>query len=135
MLQVGSDYPVVHGLTQEGEAITLLHSRCFERRSRSTSISAQVESERLLTQFLLIGGHVNENSTYPAFSFRIPGLQVWLSREIIQQSVEVDDERSAVTHMYRILDRKEESVYLPPIHSTLAWFIGYTSVVNPFLAP
>ena len=98
---VGSDYPIVHGFTHEGEAITLIHSRCIERRSGNASV--QVDSERVLAQYLLIGAYANENSTYPAFAFRVPGLQVWLSREIIQQSVEVENEPSAVTHVYRVL--------------------------------
>ena len=129
---VGSDYPIVHGFTHEGEAITLIHSRCIERRSGNASV--QVDSERVLAQYLLIGAYANENSTYPAFAFRVPGLQVWLSREIIHQSVEVENEPSAVTHVYRVLDRKEKRVYVPSIRSTLSWFVGYTSVVNPFLS-
>jgi ApeA N-terminal domain 1 len=129
---VGSDYPIVHGFTHEGEAITLIHSRCIERRSGNASV--QVDSERVLAQYLLIGTYANENSTYPAFAFRVPGLQVWLSRKIIQQSVEVENEPSAVTHVYRVLDRKEKSVYVPSIRSTLSWFVGYTSIVNPFLS-
>ena len=129
---VGSDYPIVHGFTHEGEAITLIHSRCIERRSGNASV--QVDSERVLAQYLLIGTYANENSTYPAFAFRVPGLQVWLSRKIIQQSVEVENEPSAVTHVYRVLDRQEKSVYLPSIRSTLSWFVGYSSAVNPFLS-
>jgi hypothetical protein len=107
VVPVGSDYPIVHGFTHEGQAITLIHSRCIERRSGDASV--RVDSERVLAQYLLIGTYANENSTYPAFAFRVPGLQVWLSREIIQQSVEVENEPSAVTHVYRVLDRKEKS--------------------------
>jgi hypothetical protein len=130
ILQVGSDYSIVHGVTHDGETITLLNSRCIERTSQTTSV--EIEKERLLILLLVVGAHLTESSTFPAFSFRIPGLQVWLSRESIDQSLERDESNRIITHVYRVRDRKEDSVYVPVIHATLSWFVGYTSVVDPF---
>ncbi len=116
-------YPVIHGTTRNSEAMTLLN---VQRIGVSISFRLNVirQPERLLTTLLLIGAHLPTNFAYPEIRCRVPGLQVWLSRQIIEQSLDTDQTTDNITMSYRVLGLSEETMAVPTINAILGWGIS-----------
>ena len=83
-------YPAVYGTTRDGEAMTLLN---VQRASWSLKFGSGGlrHPERLISSLLLIGAHMPQTFSYREMTFRVPGLHVWLSRPIIEQSLEREE--------------------------------------------
>ena len=124
-------YPVVFGSTREGEAMTLLHA---QRSSMSFNFGAGGirQPERLTSSWLLVGGHVPMDFRCPEMSFRIPGLQVWLSQKVINQSHTKDNSTGAYVSSYTIDGMKQETMKIPSIDCSLTWYHQCQSKTNPF---
>nr|WP_236000102.1 HEPN domain-containing protein [Bradyrhizobium uaiense] len=76
-------YPVVHGVTQKLEAVSLF--QCTRARYSLTFASGgSGQPETLWSHLAIVGAHLTEEHVYPEVRCRIPGLQVWLSSEVIQ---------------------------------------------------
>src|SRR3569832_2236580 len=122
-------YPVIHGFTREGEAVTLFNSICsgitLSSRSGGTG-----ESEKMVSTQLMIGAHGFPDSVYPNMEFRVPGLQVWLSRKNID--VFCNNESGEWVSSYHLHDWGIETTPVLEINSAIDWGIGFQSSVDVF---
>lgn len=125
------DYPVVHGVTTAGEAITLLNA-IKSGGTWSMGAAGFRQTEKLLSSWLLIGTHANADTTYPEVSFRVPGLHIWLSRALVQQSYGKGAEGEGNFHSFRILPLQQEAVRIPSLDATICFKPAYTTSADQF---
>lgn len=124
-------YSLIHGVTREGEAMTLVNAQ----RTRMTfnfGSGGMRQPEQLFSVLLIAGANVPANFAYPELTFRIPGLQVWLSRRIIEESSEKDERTGRATRTYRVLALADEVTRVPAINASLAWGVSCQSKADPF---
>lgn len=125
-------YPLIYGTTREGEAMTLLNAL---RSGISINFGSGGfrQPERIITSWLLIGGHIPEGYVYPSMSFRIPGLQIWLSRPVIEQEFSKSQEHSlGWPWIYRVNNLPAETTRISSIEADLDWGISCSSNADPF---
>ena len=124
-------YPVVHGITREGEAMTLLNAQ----RARwyiKFGTGGLRQPELLVSSLLVIGAHLPPDFSYPEMSFRVPGLQIWLSRQIIEQTIEQDEIVGTTTNSYNIRGMTKEKNWIPSINANLEWAYSWQSNCDGF---
>jgi hypothetical protein len=124
-------YPVVFGTTREGEAMTILHAH---RAGMSLNFGSGglSQPERLVSSSLLVGGHVPADFAYPEMRFRIPGLQIWLSKEVIHQTHNREESSGAYVHTYSIDGMKQDAMVIPPLRGKLEWHHQCQLKADPF---
>jgi hypothetical protein len=124
-------YPVIFGTTREGEAMTLLHAH---RACMSFNFGAGgvCRPERLISSWLLVGGHVPMDFRCPEMSFRVPGLQIWLSQKVINESHTKDESTGTYVFSYAIDGMKQETMEIPSEGFSLTWYHQCQSQTNPF---
>lgn len=123
-------YPVIYGTTTAGDAITMLGA---QRMGISLNIGSagMRQPERLISSWLLIGAHMPPDFAYPEVSFRIPGLEIWLSRQVIAQTLDQED-GGRMLQTFRICPVDSDTTPVPVIDATLTWSISWNSQCNPF---
>lgn len=134
IISAGDDiqtYPIVHGVTKKGEAVTLLNA---QRSGYSVNFQSGGlrQSERLISTVLLIGAHVPANFAFPKVSFRVPSLQVWHARKTIDETFERDAASSSSTLSYRIQRPAKEAIRVAAINTNLEWHLGLHWNADPF---
>lgn len=72
------------------------------------------------------------NFRFPELTVRIPGLQIWLSRRIIQEFWQKDEATGRTTQMYRVLHPADEVTRVPAINATLVWGVSSQAKVDTF---
>lgn len=124
-------YPVVLGTTREGEAMTLLYAN---RAGMSLNFGSGglSQPEHLISSCLLVGAHVPQNFAYPAMSFRLPGLQVWLSQRVIHESLTQDESTGKYSHSYSVNGIEQENFPVTSMAGNLEWSYRCSSVTDPF---
>ena len=125
------EYPVVHGVTTSGEAVTILRA-IRSGYSFAFGAAGPRQAERLISSWLLIGQHVDAGTTYPEVRFRIPGLQVWLSRAIVQEKFGESAEPGGRFHSFQLLPLQDESVRVPSLNATVVFMPSYTKSSDQF---
>lgn len=117
---INQKYTVIHGVTREGEAITLLDNH---RSSANISMGTggYKESEKIKSLIMLIGGHVSENFVYPTVRFRIPGLTIWLSKHLVTHGHFYNDDLKVKEVRFSIPEFNIESVRITAIQSDLSF--------------
>lgn len=124
-------YPIIYGTTIRGDAVTLLKAQSVGL-SLNFGSAGMRQPERLISSWLLIGAHVPPDFAYPEVSFRVPGLQAWLSRQIIESTFDKDQTTGRFFASYRILPIERDSTPIPSIDATLDWGISWNSNVDAF---
>lgn len=124
-------YPVIHGITREGLAVTLLSSRRIGI-SLNFGSGGFRQPERLSSFRLLIGAHLSPDFLFHEMRFRIPGLQVWLSRKVISSTLEQNEQTKQLTLSYRIQRPGQETIRVHSIGADLDWGISFNTNDNPF---
>ncbi len=124
-------YPVVYGTTINGDAMTLLKTQRLGL-SLNFGSGGMRQPERLISSWLLVGAHMPPDFAYPDISFRVPALQVWLSRKIIEQSLDKDPATGRLSPTYRVLLPDEEATPIPLIDATLHWGIRWNANCDAF---
>lgn len=81
------------------------------------------QSERLISSWVVIGAHVSPKTRYREVQVRIPGLQIWISRSGVRQTILEKTEESAAGVVYYIEGLPEELTDIPCAHLTLGWGI------------
>lgn len=119
-------YSVIHGTTRDGEAMTLLNVQRVNMSLKFGSGGLR-QPEKLFSAWLLIGGHVSTDHLYPEVSFRVPGLQVWLSPTAIEHSMEPSGKKDGTTFSWRVHSPPKKTMRIHPIETTLDWGIGWDS--------
>src|SRR5947199_9697719 len=104
------EYPVVHGVSREQEAISLLH--CVRTGYSITMASGGVgRPEKYWSHLAVVGAHVGPDQLYPELRCRIPGLEVWLS----PQSIETV--KDAEGYAFRVKNIAPVRIAIPSIES------------------
>ena len=90
------------------------------------------QPEKLLSSWLLVGAHMPPDFLYPKVSFRVPALQVWLSRKVIEQSIDKDQSSGRLTKTFRVASPEKEITPVPSIDANLEWGISWNSNADHF---
>lgn len=124
-------YPIVLGSSREGDAVTLLE---VYRAGMSFNIGSGglSQPERLLSSWLLVGAHVPPDFAYPEMSFRVPGLQIWLSQKVIHQSHTREEASGEIVFTYTVGGVRQETMTIPSIASSMEWYQQWQSKADPF---
>lgn len=124
-------YPVVHGVSTTGDALTILKA---QRLGISLNIgSAGIrQPERLISSWLVVGAHVSPDQLYSRVRFFIPGLEVWLCRPTIEHTIETDTSTGKITQSFVVRQTVDELTSAPAIDTVIEWGTGTTSNANPF---
>lgn len=124
-------YPAVYGTTRDGEAMTLLtvHRTGWSLKFGSGGLR---HPERLISYLLLIGAHMPAEFSYREMVFRVPGLQIWLSQPIIEQTIEREDTTGTPINLYRVRGMTKETSRVPSIDSSLDWHFGWESASDEY---
>jgi hypothetical protein len=129
--QTRQTYPVVHGTTRDSEAITLLNA---QRAGWSLRIGTGGlrQPETLVCSWLLIGARMPADFAYRELRLRVPGLQVWLCRPILDASFDPEKTMGDTVGSYHIRGVPKESIWVPSIKSNLDWYFSWQSKCDPF---
>lgn len=116
-------YPVVYGVTITGERVTLYNAQRMGLSVHYGNDSIR-SSERVISPRMVVGAHLAADFAYPEMRCQIPGLEVWLSKHVVESSQEKDPATGAVQLSFRVLGLPEEVTPAPAINGTLGWSIG-----------
>lgn len=122
-------YPLIYGTTIKGEAVTLVNAMRFGV-SFNFSSGGLRQPEKVISNLTVLGAHVPPNWMPPKLSFRIPGLQIWLSRPTVHQTIE--DTPQGRELCYRVKSVPSEAARVDSISTEISWWIGTTSSADPF---
>lgn len=115
-------YPAVHGTTTSSQLVSLLQAS-----SAGSNInfgpSGFRQSERLISSLAVVGAHVFPETLYSEIRFRIPGLQLWIGRSGVRQTILEKTENSGTGVVYYIEGLPEEIIEIPCLPATLGWGI------------
>lgn len=115
-------YPAVHGISVRSQFITVL---------KASGVSSDIsfgpagvhQFERLISSWVVIGAHVVPQTLYSEIRVRIPGLQIWIGRSGVQQTLIHKTEESWPGVIYHIEGLPEETTEVPCLTATLGWGI------------
>ncbi len=124
-------YAVVHGISSTGDALTIINAQQMGVNFHMASAGVK-QSERLLSSQLLIGGHVKIDQLYKHVNFRVPGLEVWLSKPVIKEEQQLDAASEKLSFTYHFSPNVSESVLVPAIDATIMMGVTSRSSVNVF---
>lgn len=115
-------YPIVHGVAEQGELISIFHAQ----RTELNVIGGGRQTERVISDCIMIGAHVSGENCFHEMRFRIPGLPVWLARVNVLQELKSKDESHSVSSLsFNIECKQAELIAVPAIDATLEWGIEY----------
>jgi hypothetical protein len=107
-------YPVVHGVTAQGEAVTLLDA-VQAGFSLNFSSGGVRTPESLLAPLAIFGAYVTSETAYKELRCRIPGLHAWLRNK----SIEVSHGEDAMS--VSVMNFADETTPVPAIDAELSW--------------
>ena len=124
-------YPVIHGISSEGDAMTLLDAQqtAFSLNFRSGGIK---NKETVISSLLLIGAKIPADNSFKEMNFRLPGLQAWLCIPVIKESMDNDPSTSNRVLTFRVNPISEQSIRIRSINANVDWFSSWHSSHNPF---
>lgn len=115
-------YPTIFGTTTKSDLVSVLHAH-RSRSSLSVGAAGVREPETVTSSWLIVGAHVTPETKYRELRVRIPGLQMWISRGGVRQSIAHKTEDSPHTVVYAIEAMAEELMPIPTAEITLGWGI------------
>lgn len=124
-------YPAVHGVSSKGEALTLLNAQSLGVGLNISSGGVR-QPERIISSWVIVGAHVVPDTLISSVRFFIPGLEVWLSRPAIAQSIETPSASTAFTNTFVVRPPETEVTPVSHIDASLEWGSGVTVSANPF---
>lgn len=115
-------YAAVHGTSTSSQYVTLLNAT---RAGTGFNFGAagMRQSERLISSWVVIGDHVLPETLYSEIRVRIPGLQIWVGRSGVTQTIVDKTEQSAAAVLYCVEGLTEEIMTIPCLSATLGWGI------------
>lgn len=115
-------YPAVHGTTTGSQYITVLQAL---RAGAGFNVgpAGMRQSERMISSWVVVGAHVLPKTLYGEIRVRIPGLQIWIGRSGIRQTILPKTEQSASAVTYCIEGLPEEVTEISCVAATLGWGI------------
>jgi ApeA N-terminal domain 1 len=125
-------YPVIHGLSSQGEALSLLKAQTLGVNINLGGAAGMRQRERIISAWVIVGAHVTPESTYPSVRFFVPGLEAWLSRPAITQRIEQDADTGETVSTFVVRQIEAETTLVPSLDCELDWGLGTTQSTNPF---
>lgn len=116
-------YPVVHGTTTSSEFVSMLQASSAGGGFHFGQAGLR-QRERLISSWLLVGAHVAADTCYSEMQVRIPGLQFWIGRSGVRQTILAKTESSAAGVIYQVDGLPEEVTVIPSADAVLGWGIG-----------
>lgn len=111
-------YPIVYGVTRESELVTVLRA-ARNTLHMSSAAGGFGQHETIVSRMLCFGAHIVPDQTFPSVSFRIPGLEVWLSNPPMEHSVNDSTDKTDRTWLYKFHVRKLEPVRIDAIKASI----------------
>jgi hypothetical protein len=102
-------YPIVYGVTRDSELVTVLRA-ARNTLHMSSAAGGFGQDETIVSRMLCFGAHIVADQTFPRMSFRIPGLEVWLSNATMKHSVKDSADKTDRTWLYEFHLQKLEPV-------------------------
>jgi hypothetical protein len=124
-------YAVVHGVTIKGEAVTLFDSQQIGTSFHFGSGGFK-QPGRIYARALAFGAHIPADFQFLRVSFRVPGLQVWLGKQVIAHTITFDEEQKFTTQSFGLGRMPDETFRVCSIDSTLSWHYGWSSKADAF---
>jgi hypothetical protein len=121
VISAGDDpvsYPAIHGITQQGEAVTLLGAKRTSISLHFGSAALQ-QPEQIVATFMLIGAHAVPPVALSSVSFRVPGLQIWHSNHVIREDFNRDQADGSSRLTYEVVRPRAESLRVPAIAANI----------------
>lgn len=122
-------YSAVHGVTTGSEYISMLQASSAGT-GMSFGAAGMKQSERLISSWVVVGAHVFQETLYAELSVRIPGLQLWLCRSCLSQTLTAPADGVPFSLRYELERIPEEVFEVPNIASTLLFGYGWSSSGN-----
>lgn len=118
-------YAAVHGTSTNSQYVTLLNAA---RAGSGFNFGAagMRQSERLISSLVVVGDHVSPKTLYSEIRVRLPGLQIWIGRSGVRQTIIPKTDDSAFTVIYSIESLPEEVTAISSVSATLGWGLGWT---------
>ena len=115
-------YPVVHGTTIKSEFVTVLEA---SRAGTGLNIgpAGMRQAEKLTSSWIVVGAHVDASTLYSEIRVRIPGLQIWLCRSGVEQTIVHRTSESPPSVTYRVDALREETTEIFCLPGKLGWGI------------
>ena len=113
-------YSVIHGITRDGKAVSVFKSYQAGMQM-GTGLGGIHFNEQLRSSQLILEGHVHPDFRFRKLSFRVPGLQHWLSTPIVERSYKKDLETGKTTSHVSLLPVDELVTRIPCIDTNLDW--------------
>ena len=83
-----------------------------------------LQSERLVSSWLVIGAHVGPQTLYGEVRVRIPGLQIWIGLSGIRKTIVNKTDSSPASFIYQVEGLAEEIIDIPGLSAILGWGSG-----------
>ena len=115
-------YPSIQGTTIDGKFVTMLWAHRLGN-GFSFGPAGLRESERLRSSWVVVGAHVVPDSLYSEIRARIPGLQTWLCRSGVSQTMFSKTETTGAAMQYTFEGLAEELFAIPDQPIELGWGI------------
>ena len=133
--QAQVEYPLVYGIIRSGRPMTLVKpQRLGMSLHMGMSIEGLQQSEGLLTTVLVVGAHISEDACYTELRCRIPGLNIWLSRQVVTHTVGLNEHTQEVRSVFQVENPPDETTHIPHIGANVGWSVSVQcdNVSNPF---
>jgi len=116
-------YRVVHGATTDLGAVSLFDA--VQMGLGFNIVQGQLtQPERLRATMLIIGRHVDPDALIKSMTFRIPGLEVWLSQRVILSAIAPPTKESRASQTVHIVSPAPEVIDVPSIDGTIGFEIN-----------
>jgi hypothetical protein len=116
------EYSAIHGVSTKSQLVSMLEALGVTR-GWSFGQAGLREAQRLTSSWIVIGAHVDSETLYSSIRVRIPGLQIWLGRPGVEQTILHKTDAQAPGVIYRIDGLPEEINEIPSLPVTLGWGI------------
>jgi len=124
-------YAVVHGVTIKAEAVTLFNAQQFGT-SLNLGSGGFKQSSRIYARVVAFGAYLPADFQFLKVSFRVPGLQVWLGRQVIAREMILDEEKKLTGQSYSLGPLPDETFRICSIDATLSRDYSWSSDADPF---
>ena len=116
-------YRVVHGATRDLGKVSLFDAA---QMGLAFNISQEqmAQQERLRATTLIIGRHVDPDTMIRRMDFRIPGLEIWLSRQVIWNEITPPTANSPALQIVHVVTPTPEIIAVPSIDGTVSFTIN-----------
>ena len=118
-------YPTIHGTTVDSKLISVLEAS-GSGSGVNFGPAGLRQTEMVVSSWVVVGAHVGPETTYIEMRARMPGLQMWIGRTGVTQTILHKSEHSGPGVVYNIEGLPEEETPIPSLNATIGWGIDRT---------